>query len=189
MWRKITVKQLFYFTIISTVIYVGFFRPILLRNEFKERIENVQCRDVWDFMADFSNMKMLNPELKHFEILDEEHDRVNGDWKYGVFYTEYFEHLPRFMENSAIGHYQVTKSDQNFVIKSEHVTCMIPIVNWYCLQTFAQQDFMTSNEDCFVQEDIRYQCPLFLVPLCRAELNSQRRKVLGNLQDQTFESL
>ena len=56
----------------------------------------------------FSNYHILNPELKHFEILDESHG-TNGDWIYGVLYKEYFEHLPRFMENSAIGHYRISE--------------------------------------------------------------------------------
>jgi hypothetical protein len=62
----------------------------------------------WSFF--YSNYGVLNPEVIDFEILDESHG-PHGEWKYSVLYREYFEHLPNFMENSAIGHYRVFKDN------------------------------------------------------------------------------
>ena len=63
-----------------------------------------------------------------------------------------------------------------------------PTVQLFCLKTVAKDKFITTQEEnCMIKEEIHYECPLILVPLCRAELYSQRTKVLGNLQDQMFE--
>ena len=108
MWiRKCRIKHLVYSFFTLSVIYFGFWKPIVLQSVFQETVDNVKCKSVWDFMADFSNNKILNPELKYFDILDESHG-ANGEWIYGVHYTEFFEHLPSFMENSAIGRYYIS---------------------------------------------------------------------------------
>ena len=134
-------------------------------------------------------MATLNPELISFNIIDESHG-PNGQWNYGVYYTEYFEFLPKFMQNSAIGHYHIIRKPSNsYNIESEHVTCMIPSYKWFCLKTNAKDKFVTLKKNCQVEEIIEYECPLLLVPLCRAELASQRNKVLSNLKDQIFEDL
>ncbi len=62
----------------------------------------------WLFIC--RNYGVLNHELIDFQIISESHGK-NGEWLYGVNYREYFEHLPRFMENTAIGH---------FVVHSDH---------------------------------------------------------------------
>ena len=136
-------------------------------------------------------MEKLNPALKSFDISDESHG-PKGQWNYGVYYTEYFELLPKFMENSAVAKYQVIRENRNsYKIDSQHVTCMIPTLNWFCLETKAQDKFITttSKKNCKIEETINYECPLILIPLCRAELTSQRRKVLSNLKNQLFENV
>ena len=126
--------------------------------------------------------------MKSFEIL-EEYNKPDGSWNYGVHYTEYFERLPHIFENSAVAQYHVYEDEKNsvYLIKSEHETCMIPYLNMFCLKTEAQDNFVTKEDDCLVEEVIEYECPLLLLPLCKAELNSQRTKVLENLQDQVFD--
>ena len=132
-------------------------------------------------------MAKLNPEMKNFDILEESHG-PKGQWNYGVYYTEYFEHLPKFLENSAVAKYQVIMENKNsYKIDSQHVTCMIPTLNWFCLETKAQIKFFTLKKTCKIEELIHFECPLVLVPLCRAELTSQRTKVLSNLKRQKFE--
>ena len=134
-------------------------------------------------------MAVLNPELKHFDILDESHG-PKGEWNYGVYYTEYFEHLPKFLENSAFAQYHIIRENSNsYKIDSEHVTCMIPSLNWFCLKTKAQDKFVTFKQNCKIEENITYECPLILVPLCKAELNTQRTKVFANLKQQQFEDV
>lgn len=183
MWRRLKVK---YFVLLIFAFYLAVLRKCHWQNEFQEIVENVECIQVWDFMADFNNMVVLNPSLINFEILDESHGK-NGEWNYEVAYTEYFEFLPRFMQNSAIGNYQVKKSEEGtYLINSQHLTCLFS--GHFCLETKAQDKFVTvENNDCLIHESIDLQCPILLSPLCKAELNSQRKNILGNLQDQTFE--
>ena len=135
----------------------------------------------------FSNYQTLNPEVKYFEILDESHGK-DGKWTYGVHYVEYFEHLPEFFENSAIGRYTVSSTEELYTIESEHITCMIPILNWFCLKTNAKDTLEPWHQDCVIKEEINFECPLLFIPLCRAEVQSQRSKVMDNLQYQTFEN-
>ena len=135
-------------------------------------------------------MAILNPELISFTIINESHE-PKGQWNYEVYYTEYFELLPKFMQNSAIGHYHIIrKTGSNpYNIDSEHITCMIPSYKWFCLKTNAKDKFITLKRNCQLEEIIEYECPLILIPLCRSELSSQRNKVLSNLNDQIFEDL
>ena len=73
-----------------------------------------------------------------------------------------------------------------FIVKSTHRTCMIPSWNWFCLDTLAQDIFEDDADDknnCILRETIEYDCPLILVPLCQAEVNSQRPKVQDNLHN------
>ncbi len=64
---------------------------------------------------------------------------------------------------------------------------MIPSLNWYCLHTEASQIFEEKDGiGCRVHEEIHYECPLALIPLCKAELTTQRTKVLNNLSFQNF---
>lgn len=125
--------------------------------------------------------------MKYFEILDESHGK-DGKWTYGVHYVEYFEHLPEFFENSAIGRYTVSSNEEVYTIESEHITCMIPILNWFCLKTSAKDTLEPWHQDCLVKEEINFECPLLFIPLCRAEVQSQRSKVMDNLQYQTFDN-
>ena len=66
---------------------------------------------------------------------------------------------------------------------------MIPSLNWFCLKTKAQDKFVTFKQNCKIEENITYECPLVLVPLCKAELNTQRTKVFANLKQQQFEDV
>ena len=136
-------------------------------------------------------MPVLNPEVIDFEILGESHG-INGEWKYGVKYSEHFEHLPNFFENIATANYQVTEDTKlsTYKIVSQHKTCMIPKLDLFCLNTEAFDEFKANKNDeysCIIEETIDYECPLALIPLCKAELLSQRTKVLNNLQEQVFE--
>jgi hypothetical protein len=50
---KITVKQVLYAVLALILTYLGFLRPILLKADFAATIEDMQCQDIWDYMADF----------------------------------------------------------------------------------------------------------------------------------------
>ena len=105
-------------------------------------------------------------------------------------YKEYFEHLPAFMTNEAVGKYSVSANKSAHLIVSEHMTCMLPKLNMWCLTTHAVDAFydykVSTKKGCQLQEVIEFECPLLLVPLCHAEVKSQRTKVLENLSSWSF---
>ena len=57
------------------------------------------------------------------------------------------------------------------------------------LKTKAQAKFVTFKQNCKIEENITYECPLAFIPLCKAELNSQRTTILSNLKKQQFEDV
>ena len=73
-----------------------------------------------EFVYDFSNSQILNPEVIKFKILSESRES-NADWSYEVYYEEYFENLPAIFTNSATGRYHVfQESKDKKVIKHSH---------------------------------------------------------------------
>lgn len=98
--------------------------------EIEEVIKNVKPEAVWEYVADFSKMKSLNPTILEFKILADHGN--NEDWKYEVEYIENMTHWP-FWKNQAIGHYHVRKviRDRKYVylVESTHKTCFFSV---YC---------------------------------------------------------
>jgi hypothetical protein len=98
--------------------------------EYQEVIKNVKPKVIWEFVADFSQMKTLNPTIIDFKILSDEGNFE--DWKYTVEYTENLSHWPHWI-NKAVANYHVTKviRDRKYVylVESEHKTCFYGI---YC---------------------------------------------------------
>ena len=73
-----------------------------------------------EFVYDFSNSQILNPEVIKFKILSESREST-ADWSYEVYYEEYFENLPAIFTNSATGRYHVFQEFKDHkVIKHIH---------------------------------------------------------------------
>ena len=126
-------------------------------------------------------------------------------WRYTVQYTEYYEHLP-LLTNSARGNYTVYQDQQegDLRISSSHLTCLLPGDVW-CLTTTAENRFrffqtgtqlaeVRRGRMCEVWSEtifclfqiVNFSCPWLLLPLCTAECNTQRTKVINNLQQTVF---
>jgi len=172
-------------------------RPVTLRAEFSSSIPHADPTDVWEFMAVFANYKTLNSKLLDFKIVDNNfmNHHHGHTWKYSVLYTEHFENIP-IGTNTALGHYKVYQNhdtegsglfdeEHDLVISSTHITCLLPFSTW-CLSTQAEDRFRWENKGTFVVEVIDYQCPWILQAVCRAEVNSQRTRVLDTLRDVEF---
>jgi hypothetical protein len=99
--------------------------------EYQEVIRNVKPEAVWEFVADFSKMKQLNPTIKEFKIVSDHGNQE--DWKYEVDYLEKLSHWP-YWENRAVGFYHVRKviRDRKYVylVESHHKTCFF--MGLYC---------------------------------------------------------
>jgi hypothetical protein len=103
--------------------------------EIQEVISNVKPQLVWEFIADFSKMKSLNPTLLDFKITADQ--GTNEDWKYSVEYLEKLSHWPHWT-NTALGHFHVRKAIKDrkyvFLVESEHKTCFY---GFYCREYFS----------------------------------------------------
>lgn len=114
---------------------------------FEGIIKNSNPIDVWEYVADFSNMKTLNPTMyvkyytslfffffcflfvlnfywhfcrKDFNIIAESGNYDH--WKYSVEYTEHLSHIP-IIRNTAHGHYAIREDNNGYLITSKHETC------------------------------------------------------------------
>lgn len=170
--------------------------------EYQEVIKNTKPETVWEYVADFSKMKLLNPTIVDFKILSDHGN--NEDWQYTVEYIENMSHWP-YWKNQAVGNYHVKKVVRDrkylYLVESTHKTCFF---SFYCgklnffhsayLSAFfkfyssftvkAKGEFQISdlnNEDTLVVESIKYQCPPFLGTFCRREVEYQRKKIMFNL--------
>ncbi|XP_053687336.1 uncharacterized protein LOC128736862 [Sabethes cyaneus] len=136
---------------------------------------------VYEYVADFSKMKSLNPTILDFNIVA---DHGNLDhWKYSVEYTEQLSHWP-YVRNSAVGHYSVRKLPQSeggqYSVASTHKTCFI--LGFFCLKSNGEFKISYLNEeDTFCQETVHYQCPFLFGWFCRREVEFQRRAIMVNL--------
>jgi hypothetical protein len=98
--------------------------------EYQEVIKNVKPVVVWEFIADFSKMKQLNPTILDFKIVAD-HGNLE-DWKYSVEYLEKLSHWP-FWENWNTGNFHVRKVIRErkyiYLVESVHKTCFAGL---YC---------------------------------------------------------
>uniref|UniRef100_A0A336LSX5 CSON003270 protein n=1 Tax=Culicoides sonorensis TaxID=179676 RepID=A0A336LSX5_CULSO len=151
-------------------------------------IKNQNPENVWNFVADFSKMKQLNPTIEEFRIL-KDHGNFNH-WKYDVEYMERLSHWPHW-KNVNIGHFSVYKEPVEkggeFVIDSVHKTCFF--AGLYCLKSLGQFKMSKIHmKDTLVVETVQYQCPPFMGNFCQREVEFQRRAILDQLKFH-FESL
>ncbi|CAG9761751.1 unnamed protein product [Ceutorhynchus assimilis] len=142
---------------------------------------NVHPNEPWEFVADFSNMKYLNPTIINFSITAESGNY--NHWNYSTEYSEKLSHWP-YLPNQAVAHFQIKANheDNIYFIHSIHKTCMF--MNLYCLYSESVFKFSKSNRTNGAQceETIHYQCPVFLKPFCQREVLHQRHLIMDNLK-------
>lgn len=102
--------------------------------EYQEVIKGTKPETVWEYVADFSKMKLLNPTIVEFKILSDHGN--NEDWKYSVEYIENMSHWP-YWRNQAVGNYHVKKVIRDrkylYLVESTHKTCFF---GFYCGKIF-----------------------------------------------------
>ncbi|KAH8314655.1 hypothetical protein KR074_006497, partial [Drosophila pseudoananassae] len=185
----------------ALLLYVFVFSSGYHKYQIEGIIERAQPEKVWEYVADFNKMRLLNPTIIDFKILAD-HGHAH-DWRYTVQYTEKLSHWPHWL-NAAIAKYVVTKTlpgvtPVGYGIHSTHETCFFS--GFYCCRFFrlkvnfltliifleflvrsiSEFSFRNSNGNTFAQEKIQYQCPPLLASMCRRELEFQRQAVMYNL--------
>lgn len=127
-------------------------------------------------------------------------------WKYSVEYTERLSHWP-YWENVAEADFEVKKLHQSdraqYAVSSDHRTCFLAglyccklhknalqikfhISHFNCYASFSVYStgeflFSEMGSDTYVVEIVNYQCPPFFGPVCRREVEFQRKAIMQNL--------
>ncbi|XP_019864799.1 uncharacterized protein LOC109594077 [Aethina tumida] len=172
-------RRTFYAVILVTIY-------LLLRVKKYEYVAKVflQRTDpkvAWEYVADFSNMKYLNPTIVDFNILSESGNLEH--WKYSTEYKENLSHWP-YTSNIAVAHFDV-KSDlkhQNYLVHSIHSTCFLS--GLFCLDSESNFKFSKnySTPGTLCEEEITYECPVILSSFCKREVEYQRNAIMKNLK-------
>uniref|UniRef100_A0A1Y1M6L1 Uncharacterized protein n=1 Tax=Photinus pyralis TaxID=7054 RepID=A0A1Y1M6L1_PHOPY len=118
------VKRRLTFLLAGTIIAVSYllFRCHLYDYQESAIIKNVAPANVWEYVADFGNMKHLNPTIVEFDILSESGNY--NRWQYSAEYTENLSHWP-YLSNRAVAHFDVSSEHGTYFIVSNHHTCML----------------------------------------------------------------
>lgn len=162
-------------------VFVGYILFIYKKQHqvmFEAIIRDSDPKEVWEYVADFSNMKKLNPTIEEFNVIAESGNYDH--WKYSVQYTEHLSHLP-IIRNVAHGHYAVREDKHGYLITSKHHTCFFS--NFGCLNTVSQFRFERDGpNDTKCIETVQYECPLAFSMLCYKEVMYQREEIMKRLK-------
>ncbi|XP_071452309.1 uncharacterized protein [Hetaerina americana] len=146
--------------------------------EFEFLVNQSDPMIVWEYVADFSNMKHLNPTILDFDIKSE---KGNYDhWEYTAEYAEYLSQYP-FIKNLSKGHFIVKPDGKDYIIRSEHRTCFISL---FCLKSTSEFRFFSDDNKTKCTEFVEYECPSLLTAICTKEVTFQRSAIMENLQKQ-----
>lgn len=174
-WKTRTVL---YITGLILTFYVLFIYKKQHQVMFEATIHDTDPMHVWEFMADFSNMRKLNPTIEDFNVIAESGNYDH--WKYSVEYTEHLSHIP-IIRNIAHGHYAVRPDKTGYIITSKHHTCFFP--SFGCLESVSQLRFDKDGEkDTRYIETVQYECPIAFSPLCYREVMYQRKEIMTGLK-------
>lgn len=140
-------KKAKYIIGICAVIFVYIFLFTRYQSfEYQEVIKNVKPETVWEYVADFSKMKSLNPTILEFKVLSD-HGNID-DWKYSVEYIEKLSHWPYFL-NKATGNYHVKKVIRDrkylYLVESTHKTCFFGV---YCGKLHLRRGLIAWHATC-----------------------------------------
>ncbi|KAF6217090.1 hypothetical protein GE061_001443 [Apolygus lucorum] len=172
-------RRKFVTAVVAALLFYVFLSPKVYEVTFDCIVPAVEPTAVCNFIADFNNLKRLNPTIENFSITSD-----NGDyhlWEYSVFYTEHLSNFP-FIKNSAQALYKVYHTrnpDGECVIESDHRTCFIG--RFLCVDS--QSKFICHEKDksTYCREEVSYECPRIASVFCRSEVMFQRRAIFRNL--------
>lgn len=145
---------------------------------FEATVYKAKAADVWEFVADFSNMKKLNPTILDFNIVAE---RGNYDhWQYSAEYTEFLSSFP-FIRNFIVSHFSVKPDKEgSYTIESTHSSCFY--TRLACLSSESEFRFYPVETGTRCVENVTYECPFLFSTLCYREVMYQRKEIMSNLQ-------
>ncbi|XP_076173687.1 uncharacterized protein LOC143149841 isoform X5 [Ptiloglossa arizonensis] len=170
-------------TVLYSIIVLFLFYELFIYKKkhqvmFEGIIHDSNPMHVWEFVADFSNMKKLNPTIEEFNVIAESGNYDH--WKYSVEYMEHLSHIP-IIRNKAHGHYAIRQDNNGYLITSKHSTCFF--FKFGCLESISQFRFDregTNDTKCI--ETVQYECPITFSTLCYKEVMYQREEIMKRLK-------
>ncbi|XP_034187343.2 uncharacterized protein LOC117607583 [Osmia lignaria lignaria] len=173
-------RNVLYTSLTFFILYVFFIYKKKHQVMFEAVIRDTNPIYVWEFVADFSNMKKLNPTIEDFNIIAESGNYDH--WKYSVEYTEHLSHIP-IIRNVAQGHYAIRQDNNGYLITSKHHTCFF--LKFGCLESISQFRFdRDGSNDTKCMETVQYECPIAFSTLCYKEVMYQREEIMKRLEQQ-----
>lgn len=161
------------------LLAIIFLRIKYYRYSTEIKLAKAKAETVWEYVADFSNLKQLNPSIVDFLILN---DSGNFEtWHYTVQYKEVSSNWP-YLTSATLAHFEVkhvNKLVQAYYINSNHTSCMA--FGCICLTTYSSYDFTQQGNGVDVFELVNYQCPVIFSGLCRKNIEHQRELIARNL--------
>ncbi|KAI5740420.1 hypothetical protein M8J76_003668 [Diaphorina citri] len=148
---------------------------------YEELIANQSAQVLGEFVADFSNLRKLNPTILEFYVT-KEHGNYEH-WQYSVKYKEVLSQLS-FITNVADASIQVlpsTKTRPEFIILSHHVTCFFDSY-FTCVRSESEFKFLQRDQDVIGMEKVHFQCPAIMSAFCHREVLYQRQEIFDNLK-------
>ncbi|XP_076239459.1 uncharacterized protein LOC143182382 [Calliopsis andreniformis] len=171
-------RNVLYTTLTSIFFYVLFIYKKKHQAMIEGVIHNTNPMHVWEFVADFNNMKKLNPTIEDFNVIAESGNYDH--WKYSVEYTEHLSHVP-IIRNTAHGHYAIRQENNGYLVTSKHHTCFFP--KFGCLESISQFRFdRDGTNDTRCIETVQYECPIAFSMLCYREVMYQREEIMKRLK-------
>ncbi|KAF3424999.1 hypothetical protein E2986_08709 [Frieseomelitta varia] len=153
-------RNILYTSLTLLIFYVLFVYKKKHHILFEEIIKDSNPVHVWEYVADFSNMKTLNPTIEDFNIIAESGNYDH--WKYSVEYTEHLSHIP-IIRNTAHGHYAI-REDNNVESISQFRFDRDGATDTKCIET------------------VQYECPIAFSLLCYKEVMYQRTEIMERLK-------
>jgi len=174
--RKNNVKIL-----LGAVVLYLLFRTKWYSTSFRTSVSE-NPHQVWEFVSDLSNARLLNPSIYDFDIL---HEKGNYEhWEFTAVIYETMSFIP-MLTNVNYANYilKPSTSKDHFKILSNYQTCFFKYACLYSKSemTFTPDELHGGTE---FQEVIDYQCPLALNWLCSAEVDHQRNEWMSRLKKQ-----
>ncbi|GLV44782.1 uncharacterized protein CBL_14647 [Carabus blaptoides fortunei] len=184
---KWKVKRLVSVIVLGILLYF-WLRPREFTYKEEIRMANTQPSEVWEYVADFSNMMNLNPTIVDFTVLSESGNYDH--WQYTTRYKEHLSHWP-YLQNIATARFSVHSNFKNnhYFINSTHTTCFF--TGMICLNSNSEFKFsllkninVRAAPHTLCEETVNYQCPPLLYLFCKREVVYQRHAIMNNLQVQ-----
>ncbi|XP_046998704.1 uncharacterized protein LOC124613964 isoform X1 [Schistocerca americana] len=164
---------------IAAIVLYFIFRSQEHSAIFKIIIRDTKPADVWEYVADFSNMKKLNPTIVDFSILTESGNYDH--WKYSAEYKEFLPHAP-FIHHSTHAEFEVRQDGESYIINSNHSTCFFKGVA--CFPATSEFMFSKLGPNTLCVERVTYKCPFLFARMCQKDVDYQRSSVMRNLEKQ-----